>query len=115
MIYLIGRKTTAKKFLISFEIYTPENNFQKVTFIQQILSDADYAEDIKSNCINVSNDILQQFIVDDKLHYRLRIVKKEFKPRADSGSSENDENKLDRNKGKKCDKPRKLNNPFLKG
>lgn len=87
----------------------------QITFSQKILSDADDAEDIKSKCINVSTNNLQQFVVDEKLNYRLRIVKKEFKPRTDSGSSENDENKFDKNKGKKYDKPKKLNNPFFKG
>ncbi|KAL5288740.1 hypothetical protein ACFFRR_009143 [Megaselia abdita] len=115
MIYLMGRKTTAKKYLLSFEIYTTENYFKKVTFVQPIFSDADDEDEIKSNGINVSENILKQFVVDDKLHYRLRIVKKEFKPRTESASSENEVRKPERKQGKNFEMAKKMNNPFLRG
>lgn len=86
-----------------------------MTFVQPILSDADDAEDIKSNGINVSYSILKRFVVDDKLNYRLRIVKKEFKPRTESVSSENnDDVKRNKNPSKDFDKAKKMNNPFRK-
>lgn len=57
----------------------------------------------------MSDNIIQQFTVDSKLHYRLRLLKKEIKTRADSEPSENKDEKHDKDKSKIHFKPKRFN------
>lgn len=78
IIYLLGRKIDAKKYMIDFELRDDE--MRKVKLIEMCYSDADDIINIAKDhrCIVLSKKLVESYVKNDKLEFRFVIKKKDF-------------------------------------
>lgn len=76
LIYLLGRKVDAQKYMIDFEL---KNELRKVKFIETCFSDADnMATVIKDHrCIVLPKKLAETYAQNGRLHFRFVIKKKD--------------------------------------
>lgn len=76
VIYLLGRKADAQKYMIDFEL---KNDLRKVKFIETCFSDADDIADIVLNhrCVILPKTLVATYAKEGQLEFRFFIKKKE--------------------------------------
>lgn len=76
LIYLLGRKCDAQKFLIDFEL---KQNFRKIKFVELCYSDANNPKDMiqGERCIVIPKSLVKSYLIGDEINFRFIIKKKE--------------------------------------
>lgn len=76
LIFLMGRKVDAQKFIIDFEL---RQNSRKVKFVDDCLCDTDDLSRIidKNRCIAISKNMIETLLIDGKINFRFIIKRRD--------------------------------------
>lgn len=83
MIFLLGRKLNAQKYLVDFEL---KKGVRKVKFVEHCFCDTDDIERLvdENRCISISKNTIKSFTVDGKFEFRFIIKRKDILEKEDS-------------------------------
>lgn len=87
IIYLIGRKCDAQKYVIDFEL---KENGRKIKFVEECYSDADDLEGIiqTHRCIVITKQLVKTFVKDGEINFRFVLKRKDLAEEEDAHKEE---------------------------